>query len=139
MKLLLYVVSLLLSLPNLIAGTALLLLQHTFSTRRPLQIIADFLFEIVWGLPLAGFLFLLLFVAGFSAAVQPHAAMFAFVLNATALGLVLFRLGLPGDFDGGIFFLPIALALIGFAWITYQGFASRPGEVTVSNGETIKP
>jgi hypothetical protein len=106
MKLLFYVVSLLLSLPNLIAGTAVLLLRHTFSTRRPLQIITDFLFEVVWGLPLAGLLFLLLFVAGFFSAVRPHAAIFGFVLNATALGFVLFHVGFPTDFDQRIFSCP---------------------------------
>ena len=46
-----YVVSLLLSLPDLLAGVTLLVIRHTFSTRNPLQIITDFLFEIVWGLP----------------------------------------------------------------------------------------
>jgi hypothetical protein len=64
MKGFLYIVSLLLSAPNLIAGTASLLLKHTFATRNPLQIVTDFLFQVVWGLPLAAGLFLVLLVLG---------------------------------------------------------------------------
>ena len=121
-----YVISLVLSLPNLIAGVALLVIKHTFSTPDPLQIITDFLFEIVWGLPLAGFLFLLLLVLGFFAATRAHSAMFAFVLNLAALGFVLFRVGLPSDFDQAVFFVPILLALIGFAWIGYRVVVPEP-------------
>ena len=125
MKGFIYVISLVLSLPNLIAGMALLAIKHTFSTRDPLQIITDFLFEIVWGLPLAGALFVLLLVLGFFAATRTHAAMFAFILNAAALGSVLFRVGLPRDFDQAVFFVPILLALIGFGWIGFRVFARR--------------
>jgi ABC-type amino acid transport system permease subunit len=126
MKGLFYVIALVLSLPNLLAGVALLVIKHTFSTRDPLQIITDFLFEIVWGLPLAGFLFLVLLVLGFFARTRAHAAMFAFILNAAALGLVLFRVGLPSDFYEAVLFVPIFLALIGFAWIAYRVFAPEP-------------
>ena len=123
MKALLYVVCLLLSLPNLIAGIALLVVRHTFSTRNPLQILTDFLFEVVWGLPLAGSLFLVLLVLGFFAVTRAHAAMFTFILNAAALGFVLSRVGLPSDSYEAVFFIPIALALIGFAWLAYPVFA----------------
>lgn len=126
MKGLVYFISLVLSLPNLVAGVALLLLKHTFSTRDPLQIVTDFVFEIVWGLPLAGFLFLLLLALGFFATTRAHAAMFAFILNTAALGFVLARLGLPRDFDKAVFFVPIFLALVGFAWIGYRVFMSKP-------------
>jgi len=126
MKGLIYVISLVLSLPNLVAGMALLVIKHTFSTRDPLQIITDFLFEIVWGLPLAGFLFLLLLVLGFFAATRAHAAMFAFILNAAALGFVLFRVGRPHDFDQAVFFVPILLALIGFTWVGYRVVVPEP-------------
>ena len=51
MKGLLYVAALLLSLANLIAGTASLLLKHTFATHNPLQIVTDFLFQVVWFAP----------------------------------------------------------------------------------------
>jgi hypothetical protein len=121
----LYVVFLLLSLPNLIAGTASLVLKHTFATRNPLQIVTDFLFQVVWGLPLAGLLFLLLLVFGILSHTRPHTALFAFVLNIVALALVLAIFGRPHDFDAAIFFLPILLALIGFAWIAYPVFAPR--------------
>ena len=59
-----YVVSLLLSLPNLIAGTASLVLRHSFATRHPLQIVTKFLFQVVWGSPLAAIVFLVLLVLG---------------------------------------------------------------------------
>ena len=108
-----------LSAPNLIAGTASLLLKHTFATRNPLQIVTDFLFQVVWGLPLAAGLFLVLLMLGIVARTRTYAAMFAFVLNITALGFVLHVFGLPHDFDQAVFFLPLLLALIGFAWVGY--------------------
>src|SRR5437016_10968405 len=51
MKALLYAVFLLLSLPNLIAGVASLIIRHTFATRNPLLIVVDFFFQVAWGLP----------------------------------------------------------------------------------------
>jgi hypothetical protein len=135
MKGLFYVVSLVLSLPNLLAGVALLVIKHTFSTRDPLQIVTDFLFEIVWGLPLAGFLFLVLLVLGFFARPRAHAALFAFILNAAALGLVVSRVGRPRDFDEAVFFVPIFLALIGFAWIAYRVFVPERDEIRRMNEE----
>lgn len=125
MKALCYAVFLLFSLPNLIAGVAFLVLKHTFSTRAPLQIISDFLFEVVWGLPLAASLFVLLLIFGILSNTRPYAALFAFVLNTAALGFVLSRLGFPSDIDQGIFFMPVLLALIGFGWLTYPCFAAR--------------
>ena len=126
MKALFYVVFLVLSLPNLIAGVALLVLKHTFSTRDPLQIITDFLFEVVWGLPIATLLFVLLLIFGILSDTRPYTALFAFVLNTAALAFVLSRFGLPSDFDQAVFFFPILLALIGFAWLAYPCFAPRP-------------
>ena len=125
MKGLFYVVSLLLSSPNLIAGTASLLLKHTFATRNPLQIITDFLFQVVWGLPLAALLFVLLFVLGIVSRTRPYAALFALVLNITALALVLSIFGLPHDFEQAMFFLPVLLAMIGFAWLATPCFKER--------------
>jgi hypothetical protein len=129
MKGLFYVVSLVLSLPNLLAGVALLVIKHTLSTRDPLQIVTDFLFEIVWGLPLSGFLFLVLLVLGFFAKTRAHAALFAFILNAAALGFVVSRVGRPRDFDEAVFFVPIFLALIGFAWIAYRVLVPERDEI----------
>jgi hypothetical protein len=122
MKGFLYIASLLLPAPNLIAGTACLLLKHTFATRNPLQIVTDFLFQVVWGLPLAAVLFLVLLVLGIVARTRAHAALFAFVLNIAALGFVLHMFGLPHDFEETVFLLPLLLALIGFAWIGYRVF-----------------
>lgn len=117
MKGLLYAAALLLSLPNLIAGTASLLLKHAFATRSLLQIVTDFLFQVVWGFPLAAFLFFVLLVLGMIPRTQPYTALFAFVLNVTALGFVISVFGLPPDFDQAVFFIPVLLALIGFAWV----------------------
>ena len=117
MKGLFYVIALLLSLPNLIAGTACVVLRHTFATLHPLQMVTDFLFQVVWGLPLAGLLFVILLVLGIVAKTRPYAALLALILNIVALGLVLLVFGTPHDFDQAIFFLPLLLALIGFAWI----------------------
>ena len=115
----LYVLFLLLSLPNLLLGLALLVLRHTFSDWQPLEIITRFLFQMVWGLPLAAALLLLLLITGMIAVTRPYAALFILVLNAAALGLVLSRFGLPADLDEAVFFLPILVALIGFAWLAY--------------------
>jgi hypothetical protein len=128
MKPALYVICLLLSLPNLIAGVASLILRHTFATRNPLQIVTDFLFQVVWGLPLAGSLFVLLLIFGILSKTRPYAAMFAFVLNVTALALFLSRFGFPSDPGQGIVFLPVVMALIGFAWIGYRLFVPEPSE-----------
>jgi hypothetical protein len=128
-----YIASLLLSAPNLIAGTASLLLKHTFATRNPLQIVNDFLFQVVWGLPLAAGLFLVLLVLGIFDRTRTHAALFALVLNITALGFVLHVFGLPHNFDQAAFFLPLLLALFGFAWVGYQVFvpvATREKPIT---------
>jgi hypothetical protein len=111
-----YIVALVLSAPNLIAGTASLLLKHTFATRNPLQIVTDFLFQVVYGLPLAAGLFLVLLVLGIITKTRPYAALLALVLNITALGFVLHVFGLPHDFEEALFFLPLILALMGFAW-----------------------
>ena len=120
MKGFVYVASLVLSLPNLVAGMALLIWRHTFATRNPLRIVFDFLFQIVWGVPLAVSLFLLLLILGCFAVTRAHAALFAFVLNAVALGFVVSRIGLPPDFETALVFLPALLALIGFGWLGYR-------------------
>src|SRR6059058_776528 len=126
MKAFLYAVFLLLSLPNLIAGVASLIIRHTFATRNPLQIVVDFFFQVAWGLPLAASLFVLLLIVGISSKTRPYAAMFAFVLNVTALAFFLARFGFPSDPAKGIVFLPVVVALIGFAWIGYSLFVPGP-------------
>lgn len=123
MKTFLYLAALVLSLPNLLVGTASLVLRHTFATRNPLQIVTDFLFQVVWGIPLAAGLFLVLLVLGCFARTRPYAALFAIVLNIAALGFVIGIFGLPHDFEEAIAFVPVALALVAFAWIS----ATRTG------------
>lgn len=113
-------------MPNLIVGLALSVLRHTFATWQPLEIVTSFLFQIVWGLPIAGLLFVLLLIFGILSDTRPYAALFAFVLNIAALVFVLSRIGLPSDLDEAVFFLPILLALVGFAWLAYPCFAPGP-------------
>ena len=126
MKGLIHVVCLMLSLPNLLVGTVSLIIRHTFATFNPLRMVTDFFFQVVWGLPLAGALFLLLLALGFFARTRPYAALFTFILNATALGFVLSRFGLPHKFDQIIVFLPMLLAEIGFAWLAGPVFRPSP-------------
>ena len=104
MKGFLDVVSFLFSLPNLIAGTASLVLKHSLAAHDPLQIVTDFLFQVVWGLPLAGLLFVVLLVLGIVAKTRPYAALLAFILNLVVLGLVLVVFGIPHYSDQAIFF-----------------------------------
>jgi hypothetical protein len=52
--------------------------------------------------------------------------LFAFVLNAVALAFVLSRFGLPSHLDQSVFFLPIVLAQIGFAWLALPVFVRGP-------------
>jgi len=127
MRALVYLTSLVLSSPNLVAGLALLVLQHTFSTRNPIEIALDFLLAVVWGLPAAALGFVILFVTGMFAGARPFAALSLLVLNLAALGLVILRIRPPADVWEAALFLPVLLALVGCGWIIYDGFRLRPG------------
>jgi hypothetical protein len=131
MKMLLYLVSLVLSLPNLVAGLALLIWGHGVSTGKPLEMIVDFLFGMTYGPLVALGAIILLLLAGCITETRPYAAVLAFAVNAAALTLVLVKVGGPADFDQAVFFLPILLALIGFAWIAYKGFALKLPQQTL--------
>jgi hypothetical protein len=78
-----------------------------------------------WGPLAAAVILILLLLAGCITETRPYAAVAAFALNIIALSLVLIRIGPPGDVFEGVFFLPVLLALIGFTWIAYRGFARR--------------
>jgi hypothetical protein len=121
MKMFLYIVALLLSLPNLIAGLAVFLFGKTLSSPDLFQML-DVLFSGLFrDTPVtAGVIFVLL-VAGCITETRPYAAIGAFALNVAALAIVISGTGVPTDLSHGIVFLPILLALIGFAWIAYQG------------------
>lgn len=121
MKTFLYIIFLVCSLPNLLAGFALLVLQHSFVSHNPLKIAFEFLFAVVWGVPAALVIFIALLVTGCFSIARPYAALLLFLLNIAALGLVLFRLGSPHDFDEAMIFLPVGAALIGSPWIAYRG------------------
>lgn len=108
---------LLLSLPNLLAGLALAVVQRTFMTRHPLEIILHFLESVVWGVPVAAGVLLLLLLTGIITESRPYAALGALVLNLAALGLVLWRVGPPADPFEGVFFLPVLFALVGLGWL----------------------
>lgn len=122
---LLFIVSLVLSLPNLVIGLALLVVQHTFSTRDLLQMVIDFLFGVTWGIPVAALVLIVLLLAGCISETRSYAAVVALVLNLAALILVLIKGGGPRDFGQAVFFLPIFLVLIGLAWLAYRGFAPK--------------
>ena len=76
-------------------------------------------------MPLAALLFFVLLVLGIVERTRPYTALFAFVLNVTALGFVISVFGLPHDFDQAVFFIPLLLALIGFAWVALPIFTQR--------------
>lgn len=130
MKAVLFALFLLLSLPNLMAGTACLILRQIIATRGLFQLLINlvdaFCFQINWGLPLAGLLIVLLLVLGSLPETQRYAAMFAFVLNGAALGIFLFYAGPPTDSGQVIVFLPVVIALCGFAWIGYSRRVAAP-------------
>jgi hypothetical protein len=125
MKALFFIICLVLSLPNLLAGLALAVLQRTFATRNPLQIIFDFVDSVAWGLPSAALVLLLLVVASFFSATRPYAAICALVLNLAALVLFLITIRPPEDLWEAVFFLPVLIALIGFAWLSYDDLSLK--------------
>jgi hypothetical protein len=117
LKALLFVICLVLSLPNLIAGLALAVVHRTFMTRNVLDIVLHFFQSVLWGIPIAAAVLLILLVTGIITESRPYAALCALLLNLIALGLVLFRIGSPEDLSQAAFFLPVLLAIVGFSWI----------------------
>jgi len=120
LKLLAFIFCLVLSLPNLMAGLALAVIERTFMSRHPLDIILHFLESVVWGVPAAAGVLLALLLAGIITESRPYAALCAFMLNVVALGFVIFRIGVPSDVSAGLVFMPVILALAGFAWISSE-------------------
>lgn len=90
-----------------------------------MEVLDVFFSGLHWGTPIAAGVIIVLLVAGCITETRPYAAVAAFVLNAAALIIVLVQTGVPGDLGQGVIFLPILLALIGFAWIAYKGLARR--------------
>ena len=125
MRTFLYLVGLVLSLPNLLAGLALVVLEHTFTTRNPLLIVLNFFEGVAWALPVAAALIAILLLAGFFYQTRAYASVFAAALNAAALTLVLVRVGAPRDGFEGVLFLPVVIAVGAFAWIAWREFAPR--------------
>jgi hypothetical protein len=121
MKVVIYLVCLVLSLPNLLLGCAVALWEHTFATRNLFKIMLDFLTGVVWGAPAAAAVWLVLLVLGCITAARPFGALAAFALNAAALVLVLTRIGGPQDPSQLVVFVPLALAFVGFAWLAIAG------------------
>jgi hypothetical protein len=127
MKMLLYIVALLLSLPNLIAGLAVFIFGKTLSSPDLFQMLDVFFSGLFRDTPVtAGVIFVLL-VAGCITESRPYAAICAFALNVAALTIVIAQTGAPTDLSHGIVFLPLLLALIGFTWIAYQGLSGGRG------------
>jgi hypothetical protein len=125
MKTFLYLIALLLSLPNLLAGLALAVLEHTFATRNPLLIILNFFEAAFWAVPVAAAALLVLVMAGCFFETRAYAALVALALNAVALTLVLVRVGSPRDAYEGALFLPVAIATIAFGWLAWREFTLR--------------
>ncbi|MFL6529279.1 MAG: hypothetical protein ACJ8LI_11300 [Chthoniobacterales bacterium] len=117
MRIAVFLFALVLSLPNLIAGLALAVLRHTFTTRNPLLLMLNFFEGVVWGVPVTAAIMIILSMAGCFAETRRYAAVIAFLLNIAALVIVLTIMGRPDDAGQLIVFVPLALALIGFGWI----------------------
>jgi len=130
MKGLFFAICLVLSLPNLLLGLALAVLQHTFVSRNPIQIFLQFLEAVVWGIPAAAVVLLVLLFTGFFAATQRYGAFAAVLLNAAALALVFFRTGTPRDLWEAALFVPVVVALIGFSWIAFFD-SGKPESATI--------
>ena len=87
--------------------------------RNPLDIVNHFLESVVWGIPIAAAVLLILLGAGIINQSRPYAALCSLLLNLVALGLVVFRMRPLHDMSQAIFFLPVILAIGGFAWISF--------------------
>ena len=118
-KALVFVICLLLSLPNLLAGLALAVVERTFVSRHPLDIVDHFLESVVWGIPIAAGVLLILLLAGIITESRPYSAVCLLLLNLVALGLVLFRISPPQEIGQVVFFLPVLVAMIGLGWIAF--------------------
>jgi len=122
---LLFIVALALSLPNLVAGAALLLIGPTFAGRSLFQILDDFFSRLYGGAPIAAGALIVLLLAGCITETRPYAAVCVFALNVAALFLVLTQTGAPNDLSHAVIFAPALLALGLFAWLGYVGFARK--------------
>lgn len=129
MKALVFVISLVLSLPNLLVGFALAVVQRTFASRNILDIIDHLLESVVWGIPIAAGVLLVLLLAGIITESRRYAAVCSVFLNLAALGLVLFRLEPLRDFSQTIVFLPVLLALAGLGWLSFAPSQARSAAV----------
>lgn len=125
MKMLLFIVSLMLSLLNLIAGLAILLLGKVIASHGVLEVLDAIFNGLLPDTPWAAVGIVVLLLLGCITETRPYAAIVAFALNAAALVLVLVHTGFPTDLGQGLIFLPVLLALTGFAWIAYNGLAPQ--------------
>ena len=96
----------------------------------------NFLESVVWGVPIAVLVFLLLLVTGVIHRTQRYATWSALALNIAALVLVIRGMGLPADSDQAIAFVPITIAFVGFAVIAIQDVRYRLGRDRMRNLET---
>ena len=131
MKAWLYVGCLVLSLPNLLIGLAVAVVRRTIASRHPIQMVLDFLESVVWGVPVAAGVLLVLLLAGIITESRPYAAACALLLNLLALGLVLWRLRVPTDLWEAALFVPALLALAGFSWLAL-GLCAHPVELEIN-------
>jgi len=118
-KAVVFVICLVLSLPNLLLGLALATVQRTFANRNVLDMIDHLLESVLWGIPIAAGVVLVLLVAGFITGSRRYAAVCALLLNVVALSVVVFRMTPPDAASQLVVFLPVLLALAGFTWIAF--------------------
>ena len=121
----LYWLALVLSLPNLLAGLAVAVVEHTFVTLNPLLLILNFFEAVMWGVPVTVGLFLVLAMAGCFFETRAYATVLALALNAVALTLVLVRVRPPADAFEAVLFVPVAVAMGVFAWLAWSEFTTR--------------
>lgn len=105
------------SLPNLLAGLALGVLRHTFTTRNPLLLMLNFFEGVFWGVPVVAAILIILIMAGCFAETRRYAAIVAMIFNIAALAVVLTVMRGPKDVAEWILFVPLVVALGGFGWI----------------------
>lgn len=116
---------LVLSLPNLLAGLAVAVVEHTFVTLNPLLLILNFFEAVAWGVPVTVALLLILAMAGCFFETRAYAALVALALNGAALTLVVVRVRPPADGFEAVLFVPVALAIVTLAWIAWREFGAR--------------
>jgi hypothetical protein len=105
------------SAPGIVAGIALLALEHAVMVRNPFKILWHFLRASVWVVPVIAGTFLALIVIAFLPAARPYGAIFLGLLNGAAFVVICRRADRPKHLNESFFHLTPVLALGLAAWI----------------------